>query len=91
MYRMADTEQDWRDTRPTSMYAVIVARRCGWHVFLHRHQGGVAASLKATTIGKSCIPYRPNADTETAYGQAEALSIGILNITHALREECSSL
>lgn len=88
---MTDNTHDWRAQPPKGLWATITASRCGWHVYLHQREPGAAGALKAIVIGKSCIPYRVDPNTESGYSQLMALAIGIINITDEVPEECSNL
>jgi hypothetical protein len=73
------------------MHAIIYARRCGWHVILSETGPTVESRLKPIQIGKSCVPYKPDAQHATMQDQAEAMAIGLYNIASAAEETCNSL
>ena len=88
---MSDNTPTWRNQAPKGMHAVIYARRCGWHVLLHETGTTVRERLTPVLLGKSCVPYKPDAEHARQQDQAEALAIGLYNIAMDAPEFCNSL
>lgn len=88
---MSDNKPEWRKQAPQGMNAVIYARRCGWHVLLSETGTTIGSMLRPTILGKSCVPYKPDAEHAQVQDQLEALAIGLYNIASAAPEECDSL
>jgi hypothetical protein len=89
---MTDTHvRAWYERPPGTLTSTVYGRPCGWHVILSSIGKTIPELLRPEQLGKSCVPYRVDPTTETLRTQAEALAIGLCNITACVREECPNL